>query len=215
MYRRAQVEVFARFGECSRWDGLVQRVTTYADDARTVPIEVRWGAATVVLSAAAFTARMGACLRYAPGTSLPEWDCSSCQQQSDLPPHLISSPPNRSTSCLSAARTSCWSAARCSRTRSWCAGRRGRPSGFRTTENRTLPACSAHGPCSAAAKLFETASPPLRKPCCHKPAVLPNPAPPALNPRPQNPSCALRSALPPAACSTSATSPPRAASAAP
>lgn len=39
-YRRCQVEVFARFGECARWDGLVQRVTRYADDARGAVSEV-------------------------------------------------------------------------------------------------------------------------------------------------------------------------------
>jgi len=40
LYNRCQVEVFARFGECSRWDGLVQRVTQYTDDARTAVTEV-------------------------------------------------------------------------------------------------------------------------------------------------------------------------------
>jgi hypothetical protein len=41
LFHRCQAEIFARFGECSRWDGLVQRVTAYADDDRTVPTEVR------------------------------------------------------------------------------------------------------------------------------------------------------------------------------
>lgn len=51
LYRRCQLEVFARFGECSRWDGLVQRLTVYADDARTVVSEVRTRAhATAALS---------------------------------------------------------------------------------------------------------------------------------------------------------------------
>jgi hypothetical protein len=41
LYRRCVVEIFARFGECSRWDGLVQRATRYADDDRTTPAEAR------------------------------------------------------------------------------------------------------------------------------------------------------------------------------
>ena len=41
LFHRAQLELFARYGECSRWDGLVQRLTLYVDDAREVPKEVR------------------------------------------------------------------------------------------------------------------------------------------------------------------------------
>jgi hypothetical protein len=41
-------EIYAGFGECARWDGLVERVTKYADDARHVVVEV--GAAAVLLA---------------------------------------------------------------------------------------------------------------------------------------------------------------------
>jgi hypothetical protein len=41
VFHRSQVELFARFGECARWDGLVTRITAYADDARSQVAEVR------------------------------------------------------------------------------------------------------------------------------------------------------------------------------
>ena len=41
MYKRCLHEIYAGFGECARWDGLVERVTKYADDARHVVVEVR------------------------------------------------------------------------------------------------------------------------------------------------------------------------------
>jgi hypothetical protein len=34
VYRRCTHEIFAPFGECARWDGLVERVTKFTDDAR-------------------------------------------------------------------------------------------------------------------------------------------------------------------------------------
>lgn len=40
IYRRCTHEVFAPFGECARWDGLVERITTFADNARHVVEEV-------------------------------------------------------------------------------------------------------------------------------------------------------------------------------
>eukprot|EP00899_Mesostigma_viride_P013144 jgi/Mesvir1/21830/Mv04215-RA.1 len=41
VYLRALHEVFAMFGECSRWDGMVSRLTRYSDDARGSVCEVR------------------------------------------------------------------------------------------------------------------------------------------------------------------------------
>ncbi|GLC33992.1 Dynein regulatory complex subunit 7 [Pleodorina starrii] len=41
LYRRCQHEIFARFGDCSRWDGMVERLVLYADDERTVVAEIR------------------------------------------------------------------------------------------------------------------------------------------------------------------------------
>ncbi|KAK9811814.1 hypothetical protein WJX72_010643 [[Myrmecia] bisecta] len=35
-YHRCQHEIFALFGECSRWDGMVERLQVYEDDARSV-----------------------------------------------------------------------------------------------------------------------------------------------------------------------------------
>jgi hypothetical protein len=35
LYSRSQLEVFARFGACSRWDGLTEKLTLYSDDARS------------------------------------------------------------------------------------------------------------------------------------------------------------------------------------
>jgi hypothetical protein len=40
VFRRCLYEVFASFGECARWDGLVERVTRYADDERRCVQEV-------------------------------------------------------------------------------------------------------------------------------------------------------------------------------
>lgn len=37
-YRQARREMFAEFGECSRWDGMVERVTTYADASCSQPL---------------------------------------------------------------------------------------------------------------------------------------------------------------------------------
>ncbi len=34
-YHRAQHEIFARFGDSSQWNGLVERLVLFADDART------------------------------------------------------------------------------------------------------------------------------------------------------------------------------------
>ncbi|KXZ51889.1 hypothetical protein GPECTOR_11g323 [Gonium pectorale] len=41
LYRRCQHEIFARFGDCSRWDGMVERLVLYADDDRTLVAEMR------------------------------------------------------------------------------------------------------------------------------------------------------------------------------
>ncbi|DBA85904.1 TPA: hypothetical protein ACH3X1_005449 [Trebouxia sp. C0004] len=41
LYHRCQHEIFALFGECCRWDGMVEKLTLYEDDARTVAVEVR------------------------------------------------------------------------------------------------------------------------------------------------------------------------------
>ncbi len=40
-YKGSVLEIFAKFGDCSRWDGLTERLTKYADPARTVVLEVR------------------------------------------------------------------------------------------------------------------------------------------------------------------------------
>ena len=39
-YERCVRELFATYGECARWDGLVEKVTVYEDDACVVPLEV-------------------------------------------------------------------------------------------------------------------------------------------------------------------------------
>jgi len=41
VYSRCTHEIFAGYGECARWDGLVERLTRYADDARHAVLEVR------------------------------------------------------------------------------------------------------------------------------------------------------------------------------
>lgn len=41
LYRQCQREIFARFGECARWDGLVERYTLYEVQA---PAGARLGA---------------------------------------------------------------------------------------------------------------------------------------------------------------------------
>ncbi len=41
LYRHCQHEIFARFGDCSRWDGMVERLVLYADDERTAVVEIR------------------------------------------------------------------------------------------------------------------------------------------------------------------------------
>ncbi|KAG2491059.1 hypothetical protein HYH03_010505 [Edaphochlamys debaryana] len=41
LYRRCQHEIFARFGDCSRWDGMVERLVLYGDDERTAVTEIR------------------------------------------------------------------------------------------------------------------------------------------------------------------------------
>jgi hypothetical protein len=41
MYHRAQHEIFAHFGECSRWDGMVERLILYSDDEHTAIAEIR------------------------------------------------------------------------------------------------------------------------------------------------------------------------------
>ncbi|DBA69786.1 TPA: hypothetical protein ACH3X2_012508 [Trebouxia sp. C0005] len=41
LYHRCQHEIFALFGECCRWDGMVEKLTLYEDDARSVAVEVR------------------------------------------------------------------------------------------------------------------------------------------------------------------------------
>jgi hypothetical protein len=38
LYKRCVHEIYAGFGECARWDGLVERVTKYADDARHLEV---------------------------------------------------------------------------------------------------------------------------------------------------------------------------------
>lgn len=40
VYRRCTHEIFAPYGECARWDGLVERVTRFANDDRQVVEEV-------------------------------------------------------------------------------------------------------------------------------------------------------------------------------
>eukprot|EP00803_Ostreobium_quekettii_P006145 evm.model.scf_58.17 EVM.evm.TU.scf_58.17 scf_58:148652-165934(+) len=39
-YRKCQHEIFALFGECSRWDGMVERLTRFEDEDRTVVVEM-------------------------------------------------------------------------------------------------------------------------------------------------------------------------------
>jgi hypothetical protein len=39
-YWRCQHEVFALYGECARWDGLVERLTRFEDDACSLVAEV-------------------------------------------------------------------------------------------------------------------------------------------------------------------------------
>ncbi len=41
LFKRSELEIFARFGECAPWNGLTERLTLYADDARSVVCEVR------------------------------------------------------------------------------------------------------------------------------------------------------------------------------
>lgn len=41
LFDHCQYEIFAKYGECSRWDGVVERLTVYADEARTQALEVR------------------------------------------------------------------------------------------------------------------------------------------------------------------------------
>jgi hypothetical protein len=41
VYKGCTHEIYAPFGECARWDGLVERLTTFADDERRVEEEVR------------------------------------------------------------------------------------------------------------------------------------------------------------------------------
>ena len=38
LYRQARRELFASHGECGRWDGMVERLTTYSDLERTAPL---------------------------------------------------------------------------------------------------------------------------------------------------------------------------------
>lgn len=40
-YYKCVHEKFANFGECARWDGLVEKITMYDDETCLVPIEVR------------------------------------------------------------------------------------------------------------------------------------------------------------------------------
>lgn len=40
-YYRCQHEIFALFGECSRWDGMVERLIIYGDDEHSVVVETR------------------------------------------------------------------------------------------------------------------------------------------------------------------------------
>jgi hypothetical protein len=58
LYKRCVHEIYAGFGECARWDGLVERVTKYADDARHVVVEV---GATAVLLAVAIMCTLSTC----------------------------------------------------------------------------------------------------------------------------------------------------------
>ena len=41
VYKNCTHEIFAGFGECARWDGMVERITKYADDNRHMVVEVR------------------------------------------------------------------------------------------------------------------------------------------------------------------------------
>jgi len=41
IFEKATYEVFAMFGECARWDGMVSRLTLHADKARSVEAEAR------------------------------------------------------------------------------------------------------------------------------------------------------------------------------
>jgi len=43
LYARAQAELFAWFGECARWDGMVQRVTVFEARARAAPPRLFFG----------------------------------------------------------------------------------------------------------------------------------------------------------------------------
>ena len=40
LYYRCQHEIFARFGDCSRYDGMVEKLIVFADDERTQQVEV-------------------------------------------------------------------------------------------------------------------------------------------------------------------------------
>ncbi len=47
-YQQCQREIFARFGECSRWDGLVERYTLFEVRGRTqCSMEAAWGCRVV------------------------------------------------------------------------------------------------------------------------------------------------------------------------
>jgi hypothetical protein len=41
VYKRCTHDIFATFGECARWDGLVERLTRFTDDSRHAVEEVR------------------------------------------------------------------------------------------------------------------------------------------------------------------------------
>lgn len=41
VYKCCTHDIFASFGECARWDGLVERLTRFSDDSRHVVEEVR------------------------------------------------------------------------------------------------------------------------------------------------------------------------------
>lgn len=41
LYHHCQHELFALFGECGRWDGMIEKLIIYADDERTEIIESR------------------------------------------------------------------------------------------------------------------------------------------------------------------------------
>lgn len=51
LYKRCQHEIFALFGECSRWDGMVERLTLYEvcfqlrgpTSCRTKMLQMLWG----------------------------------------------------------------------------------------------------------------------------------------------------------------------------